>query len=63
LDFSYIFNHFFEQPTVATKSIEPVNVKFTNITDAGFSVTWITGDQTTGVIILSGSDLKTQNPV
>lgn len=54
------FESTFRAPAGANPSFIPQDVRFTNITDSSFSVTWITQAPTTGVAEISSQQQKAQ---
>ena len=56
--FSYAFDRVGPMLTKASTSAAPLSVMISNITDAGFTVSWITKTPATGIIMVESDDTK-----
>ena len=58
--FIVLFERIARVSTTASATIVPTNVEITNITDVGFTTTWITDSPATGTLVVSGGKTKSQ---
>lgn len=47
-----VFERFVRLPSAAVPSVAPKNVEFTNISDTGFTMSWVTSEPATGAVII-----------